>query len=193
MPSGTSRSRAYASKPSAPSRPCDVAGCTCAGDYRAPKSRQTLRVYWWLCLDHVREYNRAWDYYRGMSPAEIEEHVRTDTLWQRPTWPLGVLGTSARGETVVRDALHDLMNMRASTADRRAADKAPPELRDALQTFGLTWPTTIDAVKVRYKELAKHHHPDANGGSREAEEQLKTINVAYAALRTKLVTGPRSA
>jgi DnaJ-class molecular chaperone len=44
----------------------------------------------------------------------------------------------------------------------------------------------MDAVKTRYKELAKRHHPDANGGSRDAEERLKTINVAYAAVRSKL-------
>jgi len=28
---------------------------------------------------------------------------------------------------------------------------------------------TLDVVKSRYKELAKRHHPDANGGSRDAE------------------------
>ena len=42
---------------------------------------------------------------------------------------------------------------------------------------------TLDEVKTRYKELAKRHHPDANGGDRAAEERLKTINLAYAALR----------
>ena len=43
----------------------------------------------------------------------------------------------------------------------------------------------LDAVKIRYKELAKRHHPDANGGSRDAEERLKTINLAYAAVRSQ--------
>jgi curved DNA-binding protein CbpA len=69
----------------------------------------------------------------------------------------------------------------------------PPDLRDSLETLGLPWPTTLDALKTRYKELAKRHHPDANGGSRDAEERLKTINLAYATLRTRLVTEPRIA
>ena len=46
-------------------------------------------------------------------------------------------------------------------------------------------------MKTRYKELAKRHHPDANGGSRDAEERLKTINLAYAALRSRLGAGAR--
>ena len=57
-------------------------------------------------------------------------------------------------------------------------------MREPLATLGLTWPMTLDAVKVRYKELAKRHHPDANNGDRAAEERLKTINLAYAAVRS---------
>jgi hypothetical protein len=39
---------------------------------------------------------------------------------------------------------------------------------------------------MRFKELAKRDHPDANGGSLEAEERQKTLNVAYAAIRAVL-------
>jgi curved DNA-binding protein CbpA len=60
-------------------------------------------------------------------------------------------------------------------------------------TLGLSWPTTLDEVKTRYKELAKRHHPDANGGSRDAEERLKTINLAYATLRSRLPAETRLA
>jgi len=24
--------------------------------------------YYWFCLEHVREYNQAWDYFKGMNP-----------------------------------------------------------------------------------------------------------------------------
>ena len=64
-------------------------GCGAPGEYRAPKSRNQLHDYWWFCLEHVRGYNAAWDYYKGMSPGEIEAQLRADTSWQRPTWPLG--------------------------------------------------------------------------------------------------------
>lgn len=188
------RPRAYAPDPAAPGRCCDMPGCGAAGEYRAPKSRSNLTDYWWFCLEHVRAYNGSWDYYKGMSPAEVEAQLRADTSWQRPSWPLGRLGTGAWEDEVLRDPLHILASAKVDTARRGGPQlQTPAELREPLAALGLSWPTTLDAVKTRYKELAKRHHPDANGGSRDAEEQLKTINLAYAALRSRLVAEPRLA
>jgi len=187
------RSRAYAPDPAAPGRPCDMPGCAEAGEYRAPKSRERLNEYLWFCLEHVRAYNSSWDFYKGMSPAEVEAQLRADTSWQRPSWPLGHIGSAAWEDDVLRDPLHVLSGGRANGAKRSEAERAPAELREPLATLGLSWPTTMDAVKTRYKELAKRHHPDANGGSRDAEERLKTINVAYAAVRSRLGVDTRVA
>jgi hypothetical protein len=169
-------------------------GCEALGEYRAPKSRRTLNDYWWFCLEHVRAYNSTWDYYKGMSPGEIEAQLRADTSWQRPSWPLGRLGSaSAWDEELVRDPLRVLAAGRVKRGAERSPQQTPPELREPLATLGLSWPTTLDAVKTRYKELAKRHHPDANGGDRGAEERLKTINLAYAAVRSRLVAVPHVA
>jgi len=171
--------------------------CGAPGEYRAPKSRRTLSEYWWFCLEHVRAYNSTWDYYKGMSPAEMESELRSDTAWQRPSWPLGRLGPAVWEEEAMRDPLHVLsaggLSGAGGKARPRHAGETPGDLREPLSTLGLTWPTTLDAVKTRYKELAKRHHPDANGGSRDAEERLKTINIAYAPLRSRLVAEPRLA
>lgn len=187
------RARAYAPDPSAPGRCCDLPGCGAQGEYRAPKSRDNLRDYWWFCLEHVRAYNSSWDYYKGMSPAQMEHELRADTAWQRPSWPLGRLGSAAWEEEVLRDPLHILASAGVNKAKARDATQTPSDLREPLRTLDLTWPTTLDAVKTRYKELAKRHHPDANGGSRDAEERLKTINIAYATLRSRLVAEPAQA
>jgi hypothetical protein len=156
-------------------------GCGAAGEYRAPKSRHALNEYWWFCLEHVRTYNASWDFYKGMSPVEIEAQLRADTAWQRPSWPLGRLGHSRLDEAVLRDPL-GVMTGRAG----RAENAVPPEMREPLATLGLEWPLTMERLKTRYKELAKRHHPDANNGDRSAEESLKTINLAYATLRGRL-------
>ena len=163
------------------------------GDGRIPRAEVAahLNDYWWFCLEHVRAYNSTWDYYKGMSPGEIEAQLRADTAWQRPSWPLGRLGrTAAWDEELLRDPLHLLAAGRVRRGPPHAAAETPPELREPLATLGLSWPTTLDAVKTRYKELAKRHHPDANGGDRAAEERLKTINLAYAALRSRLMPAP---
>lgn len=188
----TSRPRAYAPDPDAPGQPCQYPGCAAQGEYRAPKSRTSLNQYFWFCLEHVRAYNSRWDFYKGMTPGEIEAQLRSDTGWERPTWPLGRLGQGFLNEAALRDPLEALAAGRARSAERAGA-VVPDGLREPLHTLGLDWPVSIDTVKSRYKELAKRHHPDANGGDRAAEERLKTINLAYAAVRTHLTAEPRMA
>ncbi|WP_404325924.1 J domain-containing protein [Aerophototrophica crusticola] len=55
--------------------------------------------------------------------------------------------------------------------------------------LGLDPGSDFATVKRRYRELAKKHHPDANGGSKQAEERLKTINQAYNTLKASLGAG----
>jgi len=192
------RPRAYAPDPAAPAgRTCDMPGCGAAGEYRAPKSRAQLNEYWWFCLEHVRAYNASWDYYKGMSAAEIESHLRQDTAWDRPTWPLGRLAGGSpldrlEAEGLLRDPLGLLRNGGRRTTTH-AAEQAPPDLRPHLAVLDLTWPVALDDVKTRYKALAKRWHPDANGGDRAAEERLKEINLAYTALRSRLAPRPAAA
>ncbi len=84
-------------------RLCDHPGCECGGDFRAPRSRLELDRYYWFCLEHVRAYNLAWNYYAGMSEPEIEAEIRRDTVWQRPSWKLGERhGPGPRGARSVR-------------------------------------------------------------------------------------------
>lgn len=184
------RPRAYAPDPDAPGRLCDHPDCLEAGEYRAPKSRQELNQYHWFCLEHVRAYNASWDYYKGMTPGQIEQQTRLDTGWQRPTWPLGRLG-HRYDETDLRDPLHLLANGRGKRD--KPNNGVPQDLREPVQTLGLDWPVSMEVLKARYKELAKRHHPDANGGDRESEERLKLINLAYAAVRHYLTSEPRMA
>src|SRR5947209_13326258 len=186
------RPRAYAPDPDAPGRLCDHPGCEHAGEYRAPKSRTELNSYHWFCLEHVRAYNASWDFYKGITPGQIEQQTRLDTGWQRPTWPLGSLGKRGLDETELRDPLNLLHAGRIKREQQRRAN-VPRELQEPMQTLGIEWPVSLDALKARYKELAKRHHPDANGGDRASEERLKVINLAYAAVRHYLTTEPQMA
>jgi hypothetical protein len=178
------RARAYAPDPDAPGRLCDMPGCEELGCYRAPRSRTSLTDYLWLCLDHVRAYNASWDYYKDMTPGQIEQELRADASWQRPTWRLGANGGGPRvsDEAILRDPLLNLAGRRNGHGE--SAEQAPPELRQPLGVLGLTWPVSMDAVKARYKALAKKHHPDANGGGDAADAQIKAINIAYSTLKT---------
>lgn len=164
-------------------RVCEAPGCRLHGEYRAPFARDRLDQHRWFCLEHVRDYNKKWDYFAGLDASEIEQHIRADTTWRRPVWPLG-------GRRNGGPQIHDPLGLREEAG---LDEKPPPRMdgseqltpaeRNAMGVLELSWPTTRADVKSRYKELVKLHHPDANGGAREAEEKLKEINVAYSTLR----------
>jgi hypothetical protein len=174
-----------------PVRPCDHPGCLAGGDFRAPKSRLQLRDYYWFCLEHVRTYNAAWNYYAGMSDGEVEAEIRYDTVWQRPSWRLGARhspGYAAR----IRDYLDvfsrgpDASPNSGRRGDRPASEAAQRALsarEQALDVFEIEPPFTPVRLKARYKALVKLHHPDSHGGDKVAEEKLKIINQAYATLK----------
>ena len=175
-------------------RRCEASGCAEAGVHKAPRSRAELRNYYWFCLDHVREYNKAWNYFAGLSDDEVELILQRDTTWDRPTWPLGSRFLHRRSRLTdeqIRDAFRAFEN---GGGRRTESDQETPQFRPmnamqrkALQVLDLDFPVTLDRIKARYKQLVKTHHPDANGGDRAAEERLKYINDAYTTLR-KLVS-----
>jgi len=174
-----------------PVRPCDHPGCIGGGDFRAPKSRLHLHDYYWFCLEHIRSYNSAWNYYAGMSDSEIEAEIRHDTVWQRPSWRLGDRhGPGYAGR--IRDHFGVFSSGRESARDHRrqngdgrqdAVRRVLSAREQALAVFEIEPPFTPVRLKARYKELVKLHHPDAHGGDKAAEEKLKIINQAYATLK----------
>jgi hypothetical protein len=174
-----------------PVRPCDQPGCISGGDYRAPKSRLDLHDYYWFCLDHVRAYNSAWNYYAGMSDAEIEAEIRHDTVWQRPSWRLGDRHGPGYADRV-RDHFGVFSGGPEGSEERRRRNgdhgrdpvrRALSAREQALAVFEIEPPFTLVRLKARYKTLVKLHHPDAHGGDKAAEEKLKIINQAYATLK----------
>ena len=177
-------------EPPPPTRLCDHPGCEAGGEYRAPRSRIELDHYYWFCLEHVRGYNAAWNYYAGMSEREIEAEIRRDTVWQRPSWRLG-----ERHGPAYEARINDPFNL-YNGKDRKPGDgqrhkgagsdaslRASSARAQALAVFDLEPPFNQTSLKARYKVLVKLHHPDAHGGDKQAEEKLKIINQAYTTLK----------
>jgi len=161
-------------------RACDHPGCAGAGEYRAPRSRETLNEYYWFCLDHVRSYNASWNYYAGMNEAQIEAELRKDLVGHRPSWKFGHRVAWRFGNGVKDFGLFDFDE---ETVGARPRSRPLTPQEKALATFDLALPLNLAVLKRRYKELVKQHHPDANGGDKAAEERLKIINQAYATLK----------
>ncbi len=170
--------------PGAQPRICDHPGCSELGAFRAPRSRAALQEYYWFCLEHVRAYNASWDFYRGMSEAEVEASRRADVVGGRPSWPLGARGPRYYGldDDELRAALRRFF---AYDQEKAQHPRRPPtQEEEALAVLELEAGATAAEIKARYKVLAKLHHPDANGGDKAAEDRLKSINQAYTYLKS---------
>ena len=157
-------------------RCCEWPDCEAAGLYRAPKSRERLRDFRWFCLEHVRAYNRAWDFFAGMSRAEIETYLHDDVTWHRPTWRSG-----ARSGWDGDSGVHDPYGVFGAEGGHagRGRSGLPRRVEEMLTRLDLEAGCTLIELKRRYKQLVKRHHPDLHGGDRAAEERLKVINEAY--------------
>ena len=165
-------------------RRCAWPNCASIGEHKAPVSKNNLREYQYFCLEHVRIYNRAWNYYEGMSESQVETAVRSDTVWNRPTWPIGsdTDGVVARpGSGFKFEDVADVFGFfdHENTGPHSARDQLSAKERQAILILGLEFPVTEGEAKARYKALVKRHHPDTNGGDKKAEERFKKINEAY--------------
>src|SRR5215472_12327685 len=68
-------------------RPCDHPDCRAAATSRAPKSRDLLGEHYWFCQAHAGEYNRSWNFFAGMTEAEMAARIAEDlSTGGRPTW-----------------------------------------------------------------------------------------------------------
>ena len=165
-------------------RSCDHPACTRKGEYRAPRSRGS-NTYYWFCLDHVRDYNRSWDFYKGMTTFEIECHLRDDVVWRRPTWPLNFRGYRFYETVMLLRNVSLFKTVCPRTSARKHLKIETPEDR-AIRAMELQPPVTKTMVQARYKELVKRFHPDVHGGDRTREEKLKVIIEAYKTLMKSL-------
>jgi hypothetical protein len=170
-------------------RICESKGCAGEGSFRVSASRDKINEHLWFCLEHARAHNEHWDYFNGMSEAEIEAFRVDAVTGHRPTWPLGRRAARMRNG---HDS-HPYDDRYGVLADAAEKPRAPERrlLRPqivALETLGLEASATLLEIKARYKELVKRFHPDANGGDRGAEERLKQVIKAYGVLRASGLT-----
>ena len=176
---------------------CQWNGCGQLGGYRAPKGRDREGEYYSLCLDHVREYNKSYNYFAGMKDDDIAAYQRSASLGHRPTWTMGVNADSA----AAAQYQHPHQAWAAAFADPfgvfggpRAERRPGPEgagqaenprrplrnvERRSFAALDLDGDESGSVIKARYKTLVKQLHPDANGGDRSSEDRLRTIIQAY--------------
>lgn len=173
---------------------CEWAGCPQPGRYRAPRNRDLGGAFYLFCVDHVRQYNASYNYFDGMSDAEVVNFQKSATYGHRPTWKVGAnawqhgtrhgvteadlrrFATSRNAGAQSFHAWRAKQTRKDGWAPRR---QLKPLERKAMRTLGLDDTADKVAIKTRFKELVKRHHPDLNEGHRGSEDTLREIIQAY--------------
>lgn len=148
--------------------------CKVEGLYLAPKSPDNLQEYYVFCKEHIREYNKKWDFFAGKSQDEIEKFHIDSMAGHRATFKRGVGEGYYDAEYVAKRAFEEF---REGSKARKPRKQVPKADRDALEVLELIAPVTLKDIKNRYKQLVKLHHPDIN--KKADDEKIKIINRAY--------------
>lgn len=168
-------------------RQCEMPGCSDDANHKAPKHRG-LDDHYFFCLEHAKEYNKAWDFFDGMSDHEVQNHMHKSMYGDRPTWKYGVDGDEdflrqkAQRTYYGDEEFFHQQNQENDNKRKFVGDRSTPEY-EAMAIMGLEPPVELDEIKTRYKMLAKKYHPDLNRDNPNAEELLKKINMAYTILK----------
>jgi len=162
---------------------CDWNNCLEIGEYKAPVEKDNSKKYRLLCLNHVKEFNKNWNYFSGMNDGQVINFLKSDMVWHKPTQSFSssdnffkVLWNNALKDELDRSKLKSQLNhMNQFNFDNNDI-KAFGILGVSI---GLKW----EIIQNKFKTLVKKFHPDINLGNKKYEEKLKLITIAYTQLK----------
>ena len=162
---------------------CDWNKCDKEGKYKAPVEKDNSKKFRMLCLDHVKEFNKYWNYFSGMSDDQIYNFIKSDLTWHKPTQSFSssdnffkVLWNNALKDEVKNfDLDPNFDNMRQFRFDNHDIK--------AFSIIGINVGVKWEKVQEKFKKLVKKFHPDMNSGNKKFEEKLKVITLAYTQLK----------
>ena len=166
----------------ADARPCSHPGCSAAGEYRAPVSPTQPRDFQYFCLEHIRAFNKSWNFFEGWTPDEIVAWRHADLSWHRPTWPSVAGDPGAAFHGFRYDDLFGVTHEAAGGAQEEAGtcDAAVPgEQRRAFAILELDPGADVATIKRRFKNAVKRCHPDVNGNGPKDGRRLRDVIWAY--------------
>ena len=161
---------------------CDWDNCNEQGSYKALIERDNSRKYRLLCLEHIKIFNKKWNYFANMNDQEIEYFVKSDLTWHKSTKSFG--SSENFFNILWNNALEDKLNIFKSSGFKEfKKTKFTDTDRDALDIMDLKYDTKWEEIQKKFKYLVKKYHPDKNLGSKKYQDKLKKITLAYSQLK----------
>tara|TARA_Y100001954_G_C15622368_1_gene508446 strand:+ start:219 stop:734 length:516 start_codon:yes stop_codon:yes gene_type:complete len=152
---------------------CEFLNCKEEGIYPAPSSREDITTYKYYCIEHIRDFNKSWNYFEGLTEEQFEKEIRKSTTWDRPSWKFGTSNNNKK--------IHDHFNFfNEINNENISKKKVNTKLLYSWKLLELNPTANIEEVKKKYKSLAKKWHPDKNLKLKDnASDMFVKITNAY--------------
>ncbi len=166
---------------------CEWENCKENGKFKAPLEKDNSKNYKWLCEKHIKLFNKNWNYFEGMSQHEIENFVKSDLTWHRPTQKFG--SSDNFFNILWNNTLSDKFNFFKekkifnNLKDRKLSEKD----KDAFKIMELKFDADWSSIQKKFKTLVKKFHPDRNSGNKQFEDKLKKVTLAYSHLKLIII------
>ncbi len=171
---------------------CAWENCFEIGEYRAPTEKDNSKKYKLLCLIHIKEFNKNWNYFSDMTESEIFDFLKSDMTWHKPTQSFS--SSDNFFKILWNNALKDELKSANFINKQNNLKKFQFNNNDikAFSVLGISVGLKWSKVQEKFKKLVKKFHPDMNAGNKKYEDKLKVITLAYTQLkntyRTKIDT-----
>ena len=164
---------------------CDWKNCNKIGAYKAPVERDNSKKFRLLCLEHIRIFNKNWNYFENMNDQEVEYFIKSDLTWHKTTKNFG--SSENFFNILWSNALEDKLNIFQTSGFREYKKSNLSKTdKDALDIMELNGDVKWEEIQKKFKKLVKKYHPDKNQGNKKFEDKLKKITLAYSQLKKTL-------
>ena len=162
---------------------CDWNNCLKEGSFKAPVEKDNSKKFRMLCLAHVKEFNKNWNYFEGMDDNQIYEFIKSDMTWHKPTQSFS--SSDNFFKILWNNALKDELNKNKLNGHFDHMNKFKFNNNDvkAFSILGVSVGIKWERVQEKFKKLVKKFHPDMNEGNKKYEDKLKIITLAYTQLK----------
>ena len=164
---------------------CDWENCDQIGSYKAPLEKDNSKKHRLLCLEHIKIFNKKWNYFSNMSDQEVEFFIKSDLTWHKATKSFG--SSDNFFNILWNNALEDKLNIfKSENFKEYKKTQLSTKDRDALDVMELKYDVKWGEIQKQFKTLVKKYHPDKNQGSKKFEDKLIKITLAYSQLETTI-------
>ena len=161
---------------------CDWNNCFDTGEYKAPIEKDNSKRYRLLCLAHVKEFNKNWNYFKGMDDEQVFDFLKSDMTWHKPTQSFS--SSDNFFKVLWNNTLKDEFDKTKLRGEYNHMNQFKFDANDikAFSILGVSVGQKWEQIQHQFKTLVKKFHPDINLGNKEYEEKLKLITLAYTQL-----------